>query len=270
METTGRMEETLSPSQDTRGWRPNGLLQHLSNILKTLWQFGSKLSGSLGTAGIAVARRVNPTASRLLEASAGAAGFALQLLKDTLKSIWKLSADISKNALIHFEQMPIKNWATLEHFSLLFIVCVFTFVVALGWEADNPSWPLASMSTTYGILLLNILTIFTNLGFGQLTDTAWEKLAWGPILRRSGNFLTFLTLTSGIRAWIEVLRRKVGGQSGEQGTESNQAHDRLWWSPRLWSISRQVHFNEITNAGPNLRKIVLLGSRAIARSHHHG
>jgi len=195
METIRKMGETLRPSQGTGSRQPAGFPLRLSNIVRILCQLLSKLCGFLGETGILVGQRV----SRLPEACALATNSTVQFLKDVLKKTWKL-----------LENMPI-GWAA--------VICIFAFVVALGLEANDPSWPLARMSTTYGILLLSILSKFSDYGFKYLTDMAWEKLA---LVKKSPKFPK-----EDFSTWIKDLlsyKKRQGNQ--------------LWWSSRLWSFLR--------------------------------
>ncbi|KAK4654168.1 hypothetical protein QC762_401640 [Podospora pseudocomata] len=99
---------------------------------------------------------------------------------------------------------------------LLITLLLFIFVTLISWQAHNLDWPLARIPIPSGILLLTIVAKFTDWALAGVTDDAWERLQWGPLLQRGrGNMLTFLVMGSGFGSWWRVLFSS-GVQPGEE------------------------------------------------------
>ncbi|KAK4201333.1 hypothetical protein QBC40DRAFT_305991 [Triangularia verruculosa] len=127
---------------------------------------------------------------------------------------------------------------------LLITLLLFIFVTLISWQAHNLDWPLARIPIPSGILLLTVVAKFTDWALAGVTDDAWERLQWGPLLRGKGNLLTFLVMSSGFGAWCTVLfASRV--QPGEETTLTRirrLAKQKWKWkitfSARFWSFAR--------------------------------
>ncbi|KAK0666053.1 hypothetical protein QBC41DRAFT_358421 [Cercophora samala] len=129
---------------------------------------------------------------------------------------------------------------------LLITLLLFIFVTLISWQAHNLDWPLARIPTPSGILLLTIVAKFTDWALAGVTDDAWERLQWGPLLQRDrGNLLTFLVMGGGLGSWWRVLFSS-GVQPGEETRLGRVrrllAQPRWRWKPRFgarfWSFLR--------------------------------
>ncbi|KAK0701200.1 hypothetical protein B0T21DRAFT_455922 [Apiosordaria backusii] len=128
---------------------------------------------------------------------------------------------------------------------LLITLLLFIFATLVSWQAHNLDWPLARIPIPSGILLLTVVAKFTDWALASVTNDAWERLQWGPLLQRRGNLLTFLVMSSGFGAWWRVLFSSEV-QPGEETRwgrmrrlVTKQGWKRRWRTgPRFWSFVR--------------------------------
>ena len=84
------------------------------------------------------------------------------------------------------------------------ILVAFTSV--LVFTSDNPNWPLVRLGQTYGILVLNILSILSGLLLKSVIDQGFDSLKWGPLLARGMYLNVFLAMSSSTwpKGWWSV------------------------------------------------------------------
>ncbi len=126
---------------------------------------------------------------------------------------------------------------------LLLAVLLFVLITLTAWKSDALAWPLASISTSSGILLLSILAKLTDWALLGVTDEAWLRLQWGPLLERGGDLLTFLVMDSGMQGWWKVLvASSVPGSKFADRVKRLAKIQRvdIVPGPRFWSFLRWV------------------------------
>ena len=112
-------------------------------------------------------------------------------------------------------------------------VCIFVFTTLVLFHADNPNWILVRLSPPAGTLVLSFLSKLTDWTLSGTVEQAWAKIQWGPLLHKSGNFLNFLVVGSGVEAAIKVLM-----PTGFSWSKMHSSKKLL--SPRLWSFAKCV------------------------------
>ncbi|KAK4172290.1 hypothetical protein QBC36DRAFT_363107 [Triangularia setosa] len=128
---------------------------------------------------------------------------------------------------------------------LLITLLLFTFVTLVSWQAHNLDWPLARIPIPSGILLLTIVAKFTDWALAGVTDDAWERLRWGPVVQQGReNLLTFLVMGSGFGVWWKVLFSSAvqPGEETRWGRVRRLLTQKWRWrmrfGARFWSFAR--------------------------------
>jgi hypothetical protein len=110
--------------------------------------------------------------------------------------------------------------------------CVFIFTCLVLYHADTPTWLLERIHPSSGILLLSFLSKLTDWTLSGTVEKAWSHIQWGPMLHKSGNFLNFLIVGSGVEALVKVLLPRWTGlsrntTSGRGGSRSQLLSARI-------------------------------------------
>lgn len=135
----------------------------------------------------------------------------------TIKSSTHATKSSSRYSIEALMKIWLKVWSLRK---LIWAIFLYIFISSITMTAENLSGVLSSISTTNGIILLNVLGLLYTYAFTALADELWEKIQWGPLLKRGEPLLTFITLSAGWDIWWKVLLRR--------GWEPKQ-HPR-WWS----------------------------------------
>jgi hypothetical protein len=70
-------------------------------------------------------------------------------------------------------------------------------VASISLSGDSPNWPLARITPPMGVFLLSVFSKLTDFFFEWASDTVWEKMQWGPLMKGGEKVVDFSYLEFG-------------------------------------------------------------------------